>query len=179
MNICQSHKLIAIAAMGENREIGKNGGLCFKSDEDMEIFKSVTMGQVVIMGRKTLDSIRGGKGLKNRLNIVLTRDPKLLEEGTRMLGDGEPQIMFESTVEGVMEIVESMYGREDRKHSFIVGGAEIYDMFKDHINAALISNFDKTDEEANTFLPKIEHSLKLHESRVYNDFILEYYVRRA
>ena len=63
-----------IAAIGPNRELGKNNKLLWHIPEDMKRFKQLTSGHTVIMGRKTFESI--GKPLLNRLNIVITRDIK-------------------------------------------------------------------------------------------------------
>ena len=62
-----------IAAMGENRVIGKDGGLPWRLPDEMKHFVRVTRGHTVVMGRRTFESI-GCKPLPNRLNIVLTRD---------------------------------------------------------------------------------------------------------
>jgi len=61
-----------IAAIGPNRELGKNNKLLWHIPEDMKRFKQLTSGHTVIMGRKTFESI--GKPLPNRYNIVITRD---------------------------------------------------------------------------------------------------------
>ena len=176
MNISSGHRLTAIAAMGENREIGKNNGLCFKSDEDMALFKSATEGNIVVMGRKTFESIRNGKGLPNRVNVVMTRDETLLGK-CHEVKDGVSIVYFDD-VDAVMDFVDHQK-ESNGKHSFLIGGEEIYALFSDRIDSALISRFDRTDEEADAFLPKIEDPLKLHESRVFNDFILDYYVAWA
>ena len=62
-----------IAAVGKNREIGKKGGLIWHLPGDMKYFKDVTSGHTVLMGRKTYESIPGGKGLPGRKNVVLSR----------------------------------------------------------------------------------------------------------
>lgn len=63
-----------IAAIDKNWNIGKDGELLVHIPEDMKFFREKTMGKVVVMGRKTLESFPGGKPLKGRTNIVLTRD---------------------------------------------------------------------------------------------------------
>src|SRR6059036_4373003 len=64
----------AIAAMSENRVIGAGGKIPWHLSEDFKWFKQKTTGQVVIMGRRTFESI--GKPLPNRTTVVLTRSPK-------------------------------------------------------------------------------------------------------
>jgi dihydrofolate reductase len=65
-----------IAIIGKNRELGKDGKLLWNIPEDMKRFKKLTTGHVVIMGRKTFESI--GKPLPNRINIVITKNVKNL-----------------------------------------------------------------------------------------------------
>lgn len=69
----RTSKLSLIAAMAENRVIGKDGGLPWRLPDEMKHFVRVTRGHTVVMGRRTFESI-GCKPLANRLNIVLTRD---------------------------------------------------------------------------------------------------------
>ena len=64
--------LSIIAAIGENRELGKNNTLLWDIPEDMNHFRTITRGHTVIMGRKTYESI--GHALPGRVNIVITRD---------------------------------------------------------------------------------------------------------
>ena len=64
----------AIVNVNENWGIGCEGDLLVNIPEDMKFFRAQTAGSVVIMGRKTLESFPGGKPLKGRVNLVLTRD---------------------------------------------------------------------------------------------------------
>ena len=61
-----------IAAIGKNRELGKNNDLIWHLPGDLKFFKETTTGHSIIMGRKTLESLRNGKPLKDRVNIVLS-----------------------------------------------------------------------------------------------------------
>ena len=61
-----------IAAADKNWAIGKDGELLVRISEDMKNFSAMTTGNVIVMGRKTLESFPGGKPLPNRVNIVLT-----------------------------------------------------------------------------------------------------------
>ena len=63
-----------IVAADERWGIGKDGGLLAHLPGDMKYFRETTRGKVVVMGRKTLESFPGGRPLKNRINIVLTRN---------------------------------------------------------------------------------------------------------
>ena len=64
----------AIVAVDEKWGIGRENKLLFSVPKDMAFFRETTKGAVVVMGRKTLESFPGGRPLKNRVNVVLTRD---------------------------------------------------------------------------------------------------------
>ena len=63
-----------IVAVDENWAIGYNNELLVSIPDDMKFFRETTTGKVIVMGRKTLESFPNGMPLKNRINIVLTRD---------------------------------------------------------------------------------------------------------
>ena len=69
-------KLSLIAALADNRVIGRGGGLPWHLPDDLRHFKALTMGRPILMGRRTFDSI--GRALPGRRNLVLTRHPDTL-----------------------------------------------------------------------------------------------------
>lgn len=119
--------LIAAIASG-NRGLGKDNKLIYKIPEDMERFKRLTTGHVVIMGRKTFESI--GRALPNRMNIVVTSRPDELKdkgvfavpslrEAFYLAEDKEPREVF---VIGGQKIFEQTIGRADRLYLTVVEG---------------------------------------------------------
>ena len=64
-----------IVAVDKNWAIGKNNKLMWSIPADMKFFRETTKGNIVIMGRKTLESFPQGQPLKNRVNIVITKNP--------------------------------------------------------------------------------------------------------
>lgn len=76
-----------IAAIGKNRELGKNNDLIWHFKEDMAFFKNITVGSTVIMGRKTFLSLP--RALPNRRNIVISRNPDFSAQGAEMVGNIE------------------------------------------------------------------------------------------
>ncbi len=98
-----------IAAMSENRVIGKDNELPWHISEDLKRFKRITVGHTVIMGRKTYESI--GKILPNRTNIIMTRDPDY---------EVEDAIVARSLDEAIR--------RSKGEEVFVIGGEEIYRM---------------------------------------------------
>lgn len=102
-------KLTAIAAMGQNRVIGKNNDLIWHLPNDLKHFKNLTSGHHLIMGRKTYESL--GKPLPNRINVVVTRQPSYKAPGCIVVGS----------------IQEAIRKAEGDRTPFIAGGAEIYE----------------------------------------------------
>ncbi len=99
-----------IAAVSADWGIGKNNGLLFNIPTDMKFFRETTKGKTVILGRKNLESFPGGKPLKNRVNIVLTRNKDFCCEDAVVCGNVE-------------EVLNSGYDLSD---AFVIGGEEIY-----------------------------------------------------
>ena len=73
-----------IVAVDEKWGIGKDGGLLAHLPEDMKYFRETTSGRTVGMGRRTLESFPGGKPLKNRVNMVLSRNESYSPEGVQV-----------------------------------------------------------------------------------------------
>ncbi len=75
----------AIVAVSENWGIGKDGQLLFHIGADLKRFKELTLGHTVVMGRKTLESLPGGRGLPGRRNIVLSGQADYAAEGAEVV----------------------------------------------------------------------------------------------
>lgn len=113
-----------IAAVSKDWGIGMKNGLLFSIPADMKFFRETTKDNVVIMGRKTLESFPGGKPLKNRINIVLTSDKSY-----------ETDAIVCNTKD---EAVRAAAKYKD-KDVFIIGGASIYNLFEDMCDTAYIT----------------------------------------
>ena len=119
-----------IVCVAENFGIGLNNDLLFSLPPDMKFFRETTMGKVIIMGRGTLDSFPGGRALKNRTNIVLTRDKSFSREGVEAFNSKE-------------EIL-SYIKQYDTDDVYVIGGGQIYEMFRDVCDEALITKVRKS-----------------------------------
>ena len=102
----------AIAAVSLDWGIGKGSDLLFHIREDMQRFRSLTSGGCVIMGRKTLDSMPGGKPLLKRRNIVITRSPDFSREGVEV-------------AHSLQDALDLAAG-DDPDKVWVIGGGEIY-----------------------------------------------------
>jgi dihydrofolate reductase len=134
--------MIAIVAMSENRVIGHNGMIPWKLSKDMQFFRRTTTGHVIVMGRKTYDSI--GRPLPGRENIVISRTA-LAIDGVQCITD--PALI---PVPG------------DAKNLFIIGGAEIYGALMPRCDEVLLT-LVKREVEGDTFFPVFEDDFKLSE----------------
>jgi len=103
-------KISLIAAVAENRVIGRDGAMPWRLSGDLKHFKAITMGKPIIMGRKTFQSL--GKPLPGRTNIVITRDQGFEAEG----------VTVTHSLDAAMKAAE----QEDAGEAMIIGGGEIY-----------------------------------------------------
>lgn len=126
-----------IVAVARDWGIGYKGDLLFKVPLDMEFFKDCTLNKVVVMGRKTLLSLPGGNPLKNRINIVMTRDVNFKKDNC---------IIVNSTEELFEELKN--YSNED---IFLIGGGKLYNELYPYCSQAYITKFDAIIE-ADTYL---------------------------
>ena len=106
----ESVALKAIVAVCDDWGIGRHGGMLLENRADMRHFVACTKGHAVIMGRKTLESFPGGRPLKDRRNIVLTRDVAFSRDGVE-------------TVHSVEEALSAVSGEDV---AWVLGGAEVY-----------------------------------------------------
>jgi dihydrofolate reductase len=99
-----------IAAIDKNRALGYQNKLLVHLSEDLKHFKEITTGHVVIMGRKTYQAI--GQALPNRINIVLSKDPKFTAENCEIFNDLDKALEFAKA--------------QETEEIFFIGGGQIY-----------------------------------------------------
>jgi len=105
----RSKKLVAVAALAENRVIGNGPGIPWKLPGEQAAFKEITLGNTLVMGRATFESI--GRPLPGRTTIVLTRDPSWAHEGVLVAHD----------LASALALAEDLPG-----DIVIAGGAQVY-----------------------------------------------------
>jgi dihydrofolate reductase len=135
----------AIAAMSLNRVIGSGNKIPWYLPEDFKWFKKMTTGQVIVMGRKTYESI--GNPLPNRTTIVLSRSPMKIN-GVRVIVD----------LKGLNSLEPELAGRE----IFICGGAQVYQQALP-ICSDLYLTLVKRNVEGDTYFPAFEDRFTLKE----------------
>lgn len=130
-----------IVAVDKNWAIGLGNKLLVSIPADMKFFRQTTTGKVVVMGRKTLESFPGGQALKNRTNIVITRDANY------KVKDG----IVVSTIEEALEELKK-YNDED---IFVIGGESIYRQMLPYCKTAFVTKIDHA-YDADTFFPNLD-----------------------
>lgn len=125
-----------IAAIGQNRELGKNNKLLWHIGADMKRFKMLTTGHPVIMGRTTYESI--GKPLPNRINIIITGNKNFKAEGCIIC----------YSLENAFDIARNC----DQEEIFVIGGGQIYLQAIDFADKLYLTVVDGTFD-ADTYFP--------------------------
>ncbi len=133
-----------IAAIGVNRELGRNNKLLFDIPEDMVHFKEKTLGHAIIMGRKTFESI--GRALPRRFNIVITRDKGFAHHGVE-------------TAPSVKEALRKAQ-KHEQEEIFVIGGAQIYSAFLSYADKLYLTIVDAEVADADAFFPEYEDKFK-------------------
>lgn len=128
-------QLTGVVAMDARRGIGLRGGLPWRLKEDLALFKRLTMGHPILMGRRTWESL--GRALPGRQNIVLTRTPGYRAEGALVLSRIEALAELELQHEEVM----------------VIGGAQVYEQLLPQMSRLYVSEV-QGEHEADTFFPE-------------------------
>ena len=154
-----------IAAVDNNWAIGKNNQLLVRIPMDQKFFRETTTGKVVVMGRKTLESFPNGLPLKNRTNIVLTRNP-------------DYKVKDAIVVHSMDELHEELknYPSED---IYIIGGEKIYNQMVDECDVAHITKINY-EYDADAYFPNLDEKPEWEitgdsEEQTYFDLELFFY----
>lgn len=131
----------AIAAVDANWAIGNKNRLLTSIPADMKFFREKTMGHVVVMGRKTLESFPNGLPLKNRINIVLTANRSYKVKDAIIVHTKE-------------ELLEELK-KYDSNELYVIGGGSIYEMLIPYCDTAYITKIDHA-YVADTYFPNLD-----------------------
>ena len=148
----------AIVNVSEGWAIGKNGRLLVLIPEDMRFFRRATKGKVCVMGRATLDSFPGSAPLRDRVNIVITRDerhirPQSFEALKEDNNAGRATRLY--CVHSIEEAAKAVqdYPPED---VFVIGGAQVYRDMLPYCDTCLVTKNSFRPEDADTFFPDLD-----------------------
>ena len=131
-----------IAAVDDNGIIGQNGDIPWRIPEELEHFKKTTLGHVVIMGRKTWDSLPDGfKPLPERFNLIVS--------GSDHVDTGTENTVFFDSLETAIQFAES-----NCQSSFVIGGASIYRQVLDKgLADRILMSKVKGEHEGDVYFP--------------------------
>lgn len=136
-------KVSIVAAIGKNRELGKDGKIPWHISEDFKRLRTLTSGHSIIMGRKTWESLPA-KPLPNRTNIVITRNPEFSLARSHLA----------KLAGSLEEALRQAQGKPGNEEVFIIGGGQIYEQAieKGLVNKLYLTLVDG-NFEADTFFP--------------------------
>lgn len=155
-----------IVAVDKNWAIGNGKKLLVRIPEDQKFFRETTTGHVVVLGRKTLAEFPNGLPLKNRTNIILTRDENFTAKDAIIVHSKE-------------ELFEELknYNSDD---IFVIGGESVYEMLYEYCDTAHVTKIDFS-YQADKFFPNLDEETNWKitgDSDEHTYFDLEYYFYR-
>lgn len=127
--------IILIAAIGKNRELGKNNDLIWHLKEDLNFFKETTMNHIIVMGYNTFKSLP--KLLPGRKHIILTHQDINID-GVQVFHNMEELLTYLNSLD------EDIY---------IIGGASIYEQFIPYANELLLTEIEEECFDADVYFP--------------------------
>ena len=129
--------IIGIVAVDRNFAIGKGGKLPWQYSSDMKFFKQTTIGNAVVMGRRTWLTLT--KPLQDRMNIVLTSRANMAATDS---------VVTLPDVQSVLTLARSL-----TRDLYVIGGAKVYEAFRPHIERWIVTEVPLSVEGADTFMP--------------------------
>lgn len=155
-----------IAAVDNNWAIGYQNSLLVRIPRDQQMFREMTEGKVIVIGRKTLESFPQKQPLKNRVNIVLSRDKGYTVKGA-------------AVVHSIDALIEELRKYDD-KDVYVAGGASVYEQLLPRCDTAYITKIDYT-YQADAYFPQFDAMADwelVDESEEQTYFDLEYYFQK-
>lgn len=153
-----------IAAVDQNWAIGNRDDLLVHIPEDQKNFRRITTGNVVVLGRKTLSGFPGGRPLKDRLNVILTKN-----------------LDFEAGDAVIVRSQEELFEQLKKYPSnevYVIGGGTLYKMLEPYCDEAIITKIDYS-YQADTYFPNLDEKenwelVEEGEEQTYFDLIYHF-----
>lgn len=154
-----------IVAVDNNWAIGKDNNLLTTIPEDLRFFREMTTNNVIVMGRKTLESFPEAKPLANRTNIVITNNHNYKAKGVTLV----------YSIDEAMEEIKKYPAEE----VFIIGGQTIYEQFLDYCHVAHVTKINYS-YDADTYFPNLDDKdvweiQGISEEYTYHDLDYKFY----
>lgn len=137
--------MILMLTADENWNIGLKGKMLVDLEKDLTRFREKTTGNIVIMGRKTLEAIPGGQALPDRVNLVMTRDKDFRQEG----------IIPINSIDELFETIEEL--NEDKEREvFVTGGESIVRQLLKYCTKAYVTRILVSFPDHDTSIPNLD-----------------------
>lgn len=137
--------MVIICAVDQGWNIGYRGDMLCKISGDLKRFKRLTTGNIIIMGRKTFESLPGGKVLPERTNVVLTRNKDYAPDHT----------MVVHSLKELFALLEKI-NPKGTQTNFVIGGGDVVRELLPYCNKAYITKILKRFEKADTSIPNLD-----------------------
>ena len=149
-----------VVAHGPKNEIGFENKLLWHIPEDLKNFKKITTGKMIVMGRKTFESI--GKPLPDRANVVITRDLNFKPDGVIVIND--PMMAFDLALEAESDLEEEDF------EMMVIGGGEIFEFFMPYTHKIYLSEVEYSGP-ADVFFPTLDYEeWEIEKNEKFSDF---------
>ena len=129
-----------VVAVDQEWGIGYQGGLLAYVKADLAHFKELTVGKTVILGSTTLKTFPGGRPLKNRKNLILSRNPDFAPEGATVLRSVEELLCYQNA--------------HPEEELVVIGGASVYRQLLPYCDTAYVAHFEQSFEK-DTYFPDL------------------------
>ena len=139
----------AIVAVDNNFGIGNKNNLLVHIPEDMKMFKKITTNNIVVMGRKTYDSLPN-KPLSDRINFVVTTNP------SKFIGQHNPYNLFYFNMEAIKNWLSQNKVKQDND-IYIIGGGQIYNELLPFCERVYLTKIFHSYENVDTYFPNIDN----------------------
>lgn len=149
---CPLMRIVLVVAVSKNGIIGRAGGLPWRLSSDLKLFRQLTLGKPVIMGRKTWESI--GRPLDERLNIVVTRGPGIAVAGVRTA----------ASLDAALDIARKHARAGGVEEIAVIGGGEVYQQALPLADRIYLTEVD-LDVEGDTTFPTLDPAIWRETSR--------------
>ena len=135
-----------IVACDRNWGIGRAGDMLYHLPKDLAFFKKITYGHIVVMGRKTYESLPNQKALEGRVNIVLSKQRQFSPKDARVVGS-------------ILELENLLEKDYKDKKVFLIGGGMLYETLLDKCTGGYVTHIAKKSSEVDTYFPNLELKL--------------------
>lgn len=138
-----------IVNVDKNWAIGLNGRLLFPISSDLKRFKQLTTKKIIIMGRKTFESLPGSKPLPDRINIVLSKKMETFPTSDILICRSEDELF---------QLLHNQFSEYKSEDIFVIGGEQIYKSLMPFCNTAFVTKVLKTAPKADSFFQILDNS---------------------